>query len=751
MISDLPKVFKRIKKKRIQLVVGMLITCFVLVLVRTNVPVITPGITMLNHLIYDRMVSLYLRKDIRPVRVVIVDIDERSVKVEGRWPWPRDKFAALLTRLQQAKVVTAGLDIVMSEPEINYAIGLKDKLKQLGPSAANYAAALPALLDKIAPLIDNDTLLVKVLAGYDVVLGFLFHDENDVKKGQLPPPLTDEKGQPFSANEYTIHSFNGYNASFADFINASKHGGFVSNLPDSDGAVRHGLTVAAYDGRLYPSLALAVAMRYLLVDHLQLMSKQYGGKKHLYGLQLDGAFIPTNEKGEVYIPFWGGPKTLEYYSATDVLNGAVDANALAGAVVIVGSSMILLADLHDSPVATLFPGVEMVGNLVTGIAGQQIIAPYEWQEPSGLVILAVVGLFLVVLLPFLSVSRMFFVSTMSLVGILGMTLFCFVYQATYVPAGYLLVLLFCLTALNYIVEFINVKRQKSQINQLFGQYVPEQYVKGLLESPELYTMEGKTREMTAFFTDIRGFSGLSEGLDASGVKRLLNTFFTPLTEIVFNHQGTIDKYVGDMVVAFWGAPIDDPLHATHAITASLAIFKKLPAINETMIASGLPAVNIGIGLGSGLMNVGDMGSAFRRAYTVLGDTVNLASRLQDLTKFYHLPILTNDGCRAGQDGFLWYTVDKVAVKGRKQASMIYHPICAVSEGTDALRQEIEDYERALADYYAKAFVSAKQQFEALREQHPTVYLYQMYLERIAEFELTPPPDDWDGVFVQLHK
>lgn len=742
---------KLLRGKLQPLVLGLFITMSIVFCVLLRVPYVNSTITLIDNQIYDVMSSLFLRKAPSQVRVVVIDIDETSIQNEGRWPWPRDKFALLIKQLKKAGVVVTCLDIVMTDPEINYALGLKEKLQQLEHKKTEPDPTLMEKLTNLAPIVDNDNYLAKTLSTSDVILGTLFHHEHEVKRGQLPPPLMDKQGHRYNANQYTAHRYRGYDGSFPKFMHAAKHGGFVSNLPDSDGVIRYGLSIAAYGDYLYPSLALATAMRYLLIENVDIKSTKHHGKEQIYGLQLDDIFIPLDESGQLYIPFWGHPHTLDYYSASDIMEGKVDKKELEGAIAIVGSSTILFADLHPSPVANLFPGVEMVGNIVAGIIEKSIIAPYLWSKPSGLVIMAAFGIFFSLLLPFLSIPTLIVMLIIVPVIMFISSLLLFVYSSLYVPIGFLLVLILLIGIVNYSHEFISVKRQKSRINQLFGQYVPQEYVQNLLDSPESYTMEGQTRVMTALFTDIRNFSGLSESLNASEVKRLLNTFFTPITEIIFNHHGTIDKYVGDMVVAFWGAPIDDAQHATHAIAASMEIFEKLPEINRLMVENGLPAVNIGIGLSTGEMNVGDMGSKFRRAYTVIGDTVNLASRLQDLTKYYHANILVNDHTREGQDDFIWRMVDKVSVKGRHQTTLIYEPLCRISEASPELIEDLAEYHQAIDDYYHKNFSETKRRLEALQKKNPNVYWYTLFLERIAEFEQTPPPDDWNGVYVHLHK
>lgn len=313
----------------------------------------------------------------------------------------------------------------------------------------------------------------------------------------------------------------------------------------------------------------------------------------------------------------------------------------------------------------------------------------------------------------------------------------------------MLILIIFLT--NYAYVFYLERKQKSQINDLFGQYIPKDYVEVLMQNPGSSSMEGETREMTVFFADIRSFTTISESLDASDVKKLLNTFFTPLTEIIFKHKGTIDKYVGDMVVAFWGAPIIDNNHSKHAIEASLEIFDKMDEINAALIKEELPSVNIGVGIGTGNMSVGDMGSKFRRSYTVLGDIVNISSRLQDLTKFYKVNILVTEMTKESNDHILWRLIDKVAVKGRASAISIYEPICYRSLASSELLDEMNLHDDAISLYFSKDFENARSAFAKLSKEYPSVYIYSLYLKRSIEFIKSPPPADWDGIFIHTTK
>lgn len=749
-----PRFLSRIARtKSAQISLGLLCTFLVFTTAIFNLPGMSLFINRADSLIYDLMIEFYHVPYQERARVVIIDIDDVSIQKEGRWPWPRDKLAKLISKLQEAGVVVTAFDVIMADPEINYAIGLKEKLTEILPKFHGELNQLPEMLEKITLDVDNDEILAIAMRNYDVVLGFLFHDKTDIRRGLLPQPLTNEAGKDLSPNEFSAQHFKGYNASLSLFIKAARHGGFVTNLPDPDGVIRQGLVIASIDNKVYPSLALRTVMRYLLADHVNLKFHKILGESTLYGIDVGGVFIPTNSHGQILIPYWGPPFTLPFISAADVLEGKVPQEDLAGGVAIVGSSTLQLADLHPAPVAKVFPGVEMVGNMVTAMLGKQISTKYDWNTFQGISLIGIFGVFFALVFAFSGYIVRLIVAIIMIFLILGGMVLLFVLHNLYVPTAYMLSIIILQVISNYLYEFFLVTHQKHVIRQLFGQYVPENYIKELLDSPEIPSMEGQSRNMTVLFSDIRSFTTISEGLDAISTRRLLNTFFTPITEIIYNQKGTIDKYVGDMVMAFWGAPIPIPNngHTYHAIMAALDIFKALPSINESMINESLPSVNIGIGLGTGLMNVGDMGSKYRRSYTVLGDVVNLGSRLESLTKFYGVNILVNDLTFADQEEFFWRIIDKVEVKGRHSSLSIYEPLGLLKEATNERIMEVERYHQALNAYYAQDWEISETIFDSLNQQYPQTHLYRLYLERIARFKEVPPSKEWNGVFVHLEK
>jgi adenylate cyclase len=319
------------------------------------------------------------------------------------------------------------------------------------------------------------------------------------------------------------------------------------------------------------------------------------------------------------------------------------------------------------------------------------------------------------------------------------------------PLSLLLFLILLITTINLIYGFFAESRTRKMIKGMFDQYVPPAHIDSMLANPDSYSFEGESKELTVLFADIRSFTSISEVLSATQLKRLLNDFFTPITGIIFDHHGTIDKYVGDMVMAFWGAPLDDLDHRGNAVRSALRMLKKTEELKVQFLEAGLPEVNIGVGLNTGLMNVGDMGSTYRRSYTVLGDAVNLGSRLESLTKFYGIRLLVGEETATNLDGFLFRTIDKVKVKGKDEAITCYEPLCELADATQAQTGQLGRYHNALGLYYEKEWNAAQRAFSALVEAEPDTLLYRIYLERIASLRESELPENWDGSYTHTSK
>jgi adenylate cyclase len=294
-------------------------------------------------------------------------------------------------------------------------------------------------------------------------------------------------------------------------------------------------------------------------------------------------------------------------------------------------------------------------------------------------------------------------------------------------------------------------RKREHLKEMFGQYVPEEHIDEMLKASGNYAMLGEDREMTVLFADIRNFTSISETMTASELKDMLNEFFTPMTEIIFKHEGTIDKYIGDLIMAFWGAPLKDKKHAEHALAAALEMQNAVDKLKKVFAERGWAEVNIGIGLNSGIMSVGDMGSRFRRNYTVLGDAVNLGSRVEGLTKYYGVKIMTTESTQQDQKKFIFRQLDRVRVKGKKVGVNIFEVVAYKTPAQEKLLQEMTLSDLALNNYFNQQWEAAEKLFTELHIAHPDTKFYSLYLNRIQEFKQNPPPTDWDGVYAHANK
>jgi len=290
-------------------------------------------------------------------------------------------------------------------------------------------------------------------------------------------------------------------------------------------------------------------------------------------------------------------------------------------------------------------------------------------------------------------------------------------------------------------------RSRRLITGLFGTYVPKELVAEMSKNPEVYSMRGESRDMTVLFSDVRDFTSISEGLTPEGLKDMMNAYLTEMTQVIQEKRGTIDKYIGDAIMAFWGAPLDDAEHAIHGVESALAMQKRIRGLDNDFVKRGWPILQIGVGLNNGEMNVGDMGSKFRRAYTVMGDAVNIASRLEGLTKEYGIGILVSENLVKAAQGFVYREIDKVVVKGRHEGIAIFEPIGQVGEVGETVLQEIDRFHKALELYRKQKWDDAQGALKTLLYAAPDNKLYKVYLKRIEQFRGNPPGAAWNGTWV----
>lgn len=728
------------KEKIIRLSLGLLLVFVVSSLLFINIQPFTTWVSELENMGYD----IQVRQMHRPLKknglIAIVDIDDNSLKAEGRWPWPRDKFAKLVANLYKNGATVIAFDITFPDREENIA---EEVLSQA-------PAQIATQLENLKAKFDYDILLSQSLGMGETVLGMVFKDQEETV-GSLPQPMLTLT--PDQTNQLLIPNKKGYLANLEILQKAAKTEGFINATPDSDGVLRFTPLLFRHGSDVYGSLGLQAVSRFLLVSKMDLVTAQYKGSSVLEGIKLDQQYIPTDSTGRMLIPFRGTSYTFPYISAVDVLNEKAPNEAINGKLIFIGSTASAIGDIKPTAISSVYPGIEVHASIASGIIDHYLPYKPTWGRGATLLVMLVIGTLYALILPFL--------------GAFAISVLCILLPVLMVFGNYLLWskmavvisillpigLILLLFLLNIICGYLFESKRSKDIKSMFGQYVPPEYLDNMLKQGGEFGLEGETKELSVLFSDIRSFTSVSEKMTATELKQFLNQYLTPITEVIFNHKGTIDKYVGDMVMAFWGAPLDDPKQVYNAVTAGIAMQAALAKLNDVFENEKKPRIKIGVGINTGIMNVGDMGSKFRRAYTVLGDTVNLASRLEGQTKFYHVGIIVGENTyKHSKDDFAYRKLDKLKVKGKETGIEIYTPICLSTEASADLTKELEAHHKALEAYFHQDWDKAEQDFKRLQEEYPSQKeLYQVYLDRIESMRTNPPGPDWDGAFVSHEK
>jgi len=739
---------KKFRKQLVVIIFSLLVTSVFLGHSRGTVQ--WTFLKQMENILYDLRVVLTASHE-PDDRIVIIDIDEKSLGEVGRWPWGRDKLADMVIQLfDYYHVALIGFDIYFREADESSGIRI---LEQLGRVEFADIPEYQERLEELSDRLDFDRLFVDSLQYGPVVLGYTFFTEDeassDIRGGELPLPAL--KGEAFLGRNVHAPRASGYGVNLARIQESAVAAGHTSRGLDEDGIVRRVPLLMEFEGNYYESLALAIARYMLVVDEIEPVFTDSAGTGEIAGLKLGQHFVPVDINLQALVPYRGSRFSYEYVSAVDVMQGRLPRQALQNRIVLVGTSAKGLSDLRQTPIDPEFPGVEIHANLISGIFDQTIKhRPVElwWIEYVQLLLL---GLILAFVLPNLGPLGSVMLTAGALVLASLSNFYFWQYASMVTPLASSLSLIISLFILNMVYGFFAEWRGKQQLSSLFGQYIPPELVDEMSEDPTSYIHGADTREMSVLFTDIRGFTTISEGLDAEELSELMNLYLTPMTKIIHENRGTIDKYMGDAIMAFWGAPLKDPDHARHAIQSGLAMLERLKGIQDIFQEKGWPEIRIGVGINTGMMSVGDMGSEFRMAYTVLGDAVNLGSRLEGLTKTYGVEIIVGEGTRDAVDDYVYRELDLVKVKGKDQPVAIFEPVAMMEEMAEAELEELDRFHECLRQYRQQHWEIAETGLNELRNSYPDRLLYTIYLERITLYKQEPPGQDWDGVYIHKTK
>ncbi len=737
----LPRIRQVFRGARLPILCGLLLTAL---LVRVQM---APGsaagelIERIDYLVYDfRFELLPPVAGSRDHRIVIVDIDEKSLAAEGRWPWSRFRLAQLVEQLADNGVVVVGFDVVLSEPERNMAARMIERLAREG--------RYPDLRESLAGLradFDADAAFAARLDATDVVLAWYLHSDQPVRTGRLPEPLMELEVE--RVGRISLPDTRGYTTALPLFQSRAAGVGFVSIDPDKDGAIRRSPLVMRHGTGVHASFPLALARAYLVLDETPVRIQRTAAVDLVSGVTVTDRPLRTDALGRVIVPFQGGRGSFPYYSATDVLNGRVDPDELFNSVALVGTSAVGLADLRATPLDKNFPGVEVHAAILDGILNSGFPYRPDWEQGATLALLAVSGVLAAVAFPLLGAGLLTLTGLFLLCAVVASNFWFWAGHGLDLPLAAQVLLVVGVMVLNLVFGFLRESMRRRTLKSMFDQYVPPQHIDSLLRRrSEGGLDEGETRNMTVLFADVQGFTAISEDLDAARIKELLNCYLTPVTRVIFDHRGTIDKYVGDLVVAFWGAPLDNPGHAADGVAAGLEMLRVVDELQDELMARRLPRIPVGIGINSGEMNVGDMGSVYRRAYTVLGDAVNLASRIENLTRTYGVPLIVGEQTRNAAPQFEYRLLDRIRVVGKIRPTSIYQPLGRVEEVSAATLQRARRFEEGLSCYFDRQWERAERIFREIGESAFDGELVQVFLDRIARFRADGLPERWDGSY-----
>jgi adenylate cyclase len=692
--------------------------------------------------------------------VAIVDLDEESLKVLGQWPWPRTLVAELTDRLTELGAAVIGFDVYFAEADrMSPALAAQ--------SFAGLDATTRAALEKLP---SNDTVFAAALRRGKVVLGETAK-ERDVSQADRPvnkAPLAKLGPDPLPH----LRPFPGVIRAIPELEQAAAGLGMVTIEPEPDGIIRRVPLVLAIGSELFPALSFEM-LRVLVGESVAVRT----GPQGIEGLLINPYVIPTDDNGRVWVNFAPHEKAI-YVSAKDVINGSVDPARIAGKLVLIGTSATGLGDNKTTPLDAWLPGVEVHAQLIETVMSGTYLSHPDWAIGAEPALILAAGLVMIVLVPITGARRTLLVLLLIGASLIAGTAYLYRFHALMIDVSLPLLTTAALYTLLVYANYSREESQRREIRRAFGQYLSPVVVEQLARDPSRLKLGGDHRSMTFLFCDIRGFTAISERYreDPGSLIALINRYMTPMTDTIQAHRGTIDKYIGDAIMAFWNAPLDNEGHARDACVAALEMVRELETLNRALVAeagtgeaerlqaesgNGAAAkqrvftqgLTIGIGINTGACIVGNMGSEFRKNYTVLGDAVNLAARLESQSKNYGVTIVLGEETHKQVVDFAGIELDLIAVQGKAEAVHIFTLLGAAEfAATPSYRDLRTRHDAMLAAYRGQRWAEARALIASCRPLSRQLdHLYDVYETRIELFETIPPPADWDGVHIAESK
>ncbi|MGY3547718.1 adenylate cyclase [Bradyrhizobium sp. USDA 4472] len=686
-------------------------------------------------------------KTVRPV--TIVDIDDKSLAKFGQWPWPRTRIADLVINLTAAGAVAIGFDVVFSEPDRLSPDLVAGQMRYLDDVTRARLRELPS----------NDQVLAEAIRRSHVVLGEtgLPAVESELDK-TLPFTGVATVGE--EGAEKFLFEFPGLLRNVPVIEKVAAGRGLFSIKTERDGLIRRVPMIMRTQGNMImPSLSLEILRIITRTPTLLVRTDKTG----IRAIRLKGVEIPTDKNGQLWVHYARLDPSI-YVSASDVLDNTVSPDKINGKLVLIGTSAAGLNDIKTTPVSSTMPGVEIHAQVLESVLSRAVISQPNYALGVELLAAMIIGILVIIFTPNLGPVRLVLAGALFAAILVGTSWFFYAQYRYLIDFTYPLLSTTAIYLTFIFWSFVREQRQRVQIRGIFAQYMSPVLVEQLAQSPEKLVLGGEEREMTIMFSDVRGFTTISESYkhDPQGLITLMNRFLTPLTDVIIEQKGYVDKYMGDAIMAFWNAPLDDAEHQVHACEAAIQMLERIDVVNkerEQEAADGghvyIP-LNVGIGLNTGIGVVGNMGSDLKKNYSVLGDSVNLASRLEGQTKEYGFPIIVGSRTAlAAKDRFAILELDFITVKGKSEPEVIY----AIAGREDVLQSAAFQRLRnvtieMLACYRSRDWHGALDAIERGRrsEDADTLEkLFKLYEARINEFKVDPPPEGWNGAFALLTK
>jgi adenylate cyclase len=709
-------------------------------------------VARLRSLVFDAYQRVNPRSFDPTLPIRIVDIDEESLKRVGQWPWPRTVLAELVDKLTAAGAAIVAFDMVFPEPD------------RLSPANALHfwpkSDALAELRAEVEKLPSNDQVLADAIGKIPSVLGFVASPQ-----GSSIPETKAAFSYAGDDPKLSAPYYPGSVVSLKELQDKAQGAGSLNWIPEHDQIIRRLPMIVNINDALYPSFAADVlrtaqgASTYIVKSSGASGERAFGEKTGIVSMKIGEFEVPTEANGQMWLRFTPQSKG-RYLPAWKVLNGEIGADDIEGRIVLIGTSAAGLLDLRATPLEASIPGVELHAQAIEQILQGAFLQRPDFATPVELLYILVLGLLIAFLIYQMGGLGSAVLGGTAIIGVIGISWYAFDAFGWLVDPIYPALALAAIYLAGTLLVFLRTERERNQVRHAFSHYMAPALVERLASDPSRLKLGGETRDMTLLFSDVRGFTSISEGLDAEELTRFLNTLFTPLSNIICEEQGTIDKFMGDALMAFWNAPLEDSKHPSRACRAALRMMQEMDSLNslwrQEAEAKSRPfkEVKLGIGLNTGVCCVGNLGSDTRFDYSVIGDNVNVASRLEGQSKTYDVVTIVGESTTSRAPDFAFLELDLLKVRGKSAATRIFALL-----GDDALKQsqnfiDLNDlHGEFLARYRAKDWDTA----EALTHECEKLNsarldrLYALYRERIAFFRVNPPPPHWDGTTEALSK